>query len=55
MESTWKCEDSVGANITLLIRSLKQQNIRLAPIQATLFLAGLYEDTGNLLQQSRPF
>ena len=40
--------DAVGANITLLIRNLKEQNKRLTPIQATLFLAGLYEDTGNL-------
>jgi CBS domain-containing protein len=31
-----------------LIRNLKEQNKRLTPIQATLFLAGLYEDTGNL-------
>ena len=48
IESTWKCEDAVGANITLLIRGLKQQSKELSPIQATLFLAGLYEDTGNL-------
>jgi nanoRNase/pAp phosphatase (c-di-AMP/oligoRNAs hydrolase) len=48
IDATWQCEDEVGANITLLIRNLKQQNKRLTPIQATLFLAGLYEDTGNL-------
>ena len=48
IDATWKCEDAVGANITLLIRNLKQQNKRLTPIQATLFLTGLYEDTGNL-------
>ena len=48
IEATWKCEGAVGANITLLIRGIKQQNIELTPIQATLFLAGLYEDTGNL-------
>jgi tRNA nucleotidyltransferase (CCA-adding enzyme) len=48
IDATWKCEDAVGANITLLIRGIKQQNIELTPIQATLFLAGLYEDTGNL-------
>ena len=48
IDATWKCEDAVGANITLLIRNLKKQNKRLTPIQATLFLAGLYEDTGNL-------
>ena len=48
IEATWKCEETVGATITLLIRNLKQQNQQLTPIQATLFLAGLYEDTGNL-------
>ena len=48
IDATWQCEDAVGANITLLIRDLKQQNKGLTPIQATLFLAGLYEDTGNL-------
>jgi nanoRNase/pAp phosphatase (c-di-AMP/oligoRNAs hydrolase) len=55
INATWKCVDGVGANITLLIRNLKQQNIKLTTIQATLFLAGLYEDTGNRRQQSRPF
>jgi nanoRNase/pAp phosphatase (c-di-AMP/oligoRNAs hydrolase) len=48
IDATWKCEETVGATITLLIRNLKQQNQNLTPIQATLFLAGLYEDTGNL-------
>ncbi len=48
IDSTWQCEDAVGANVTLLIRNLKKQNKRLTPIQATLFLAGIYEDTGNL-------
>ena len=38
----------MGANITLMIRRLKQEKKILTPIQATLFLAGLYEDTGNL-------
>ncbi|MBL0712922.1 MAG: CBS domain-containing protein [Desulfosarcina sp.] len=48
IDATWRCEEAVGANVTLLIRNLKQQNKRLTPTQATLFLAGLYEDTGNL-------
>ena len=48
IESTWKCQEPVGANITLMIRRLKQEKKVLTPIQATLFLAGLYEDTGNL-------
>ena len=37
IDATWKCEDAVGANVTLLIRNIKQQNQRLTPIQATLF------------------
>ncbi len=48
IEPTWKCQEPVGANITLMIRQLKQEKKILTPIQATLFLAGLYEDTGNL-------
>ena len=48
IKPTWKCQEPVGANITLMIRQLKQENKILTPIQATLFLAGLYEDTGNL-------
>ena len=48
IDATWRCDDAVGANVTLLIRNLKQKNKRLTPIQATLFLAGIYEDTGNL-------
>jgi len=37
-----------GATTTLLVRRLKQEQKILTPIQATLFLAGIYEDTGNL-------
>ncbi|GMQ79587.1 MAG: hypothetical protein BMS9Abin03_012 [Thermodesulfobacteriota bacterium] len=48
IKPTWKCREPVGANITLMIRQLKQEKKILTPIQATLFLAGLYEDTGNL-------
>jgi nanoRNase/pAp phosphatase (c-di-AMP/oligoRNAs hydrolase) len=48
IKPTWKCQEAVGANITLMIRQLKQEKKILTPIQATLFLAGLYEDTGNL-------
>ena len=40
--------EECGANITLMIRELKAQRKLLSPIQATLFLMGLYEDTGNL-------
>ncbi|THB78040.1 MAG: CBS domain-containing protein [Desulfobacteraceae bacterium] len=37
-----------GACITLLTQELEKQRKLITPIQATLFLMGLYEDTGNL-------
>jgi nanoRNase/pAp phosphatase (c-di-AMP/oligoRNAs hydrolase) len=49
IDPTWKSQEDMGANITLLIRQLKEERKLLTPIQATLFLAGLYEDTGNLM------
>lgn len=48
IEASWKCQEECGANITLMIRELKKRRTLLTPIQATLFLAGLYEDTGGL-------
>lgn len=48
MNPDWQCQESIGANITLMIREIKKRNITLTPIQATLFLIGLYEDTGSL-------
>ncbi len=38
----------IGAVTTLLVRELKQHRISLTPIQATLLLTGIYEDTGHL-------
>ncbi|MGE0086719.1 MAG: CBS domain-containing protein [Desulfococcaceae bacterium] len=43
------CQEYMGANITLMVRQLKSEKIPLTPVQATLFLTGLYEDTGNLM------
>jgi nanoRNase/pAp phosphatase (c-di-AMP/oligoRNAs hydrolase)/CBS domain-containing protein len=48
IHASWMCHAAVGANITLMLRCLKAEKIKLSPIQATLFLAGLYEDTGQL-------
>lgn len=44
----WQCREQVGANITLMLRAIKEKKLKLSPIQSTLFMAGLYEDTGNL-------
>jgi nanoRNase/pAp phosphatase (c-di-AMP/oligoRNAs hydrolase) len=46
--AAWKCQESVGATVTLMVRRLKAMRKLITPIQATLFLTGLYEDTGNL-------
>lgn len=48
IDANWKCQEAVGATITLMVRQLKTMRKLITPIQATLFLAGLYEDTGNL-------
>jgi nanoRNase/pAp phosphatase (c-di-AMP/oligoRNAs hydrolase) len=42
------CIEAVGATTTLLVRELRRQHKILTPMQATLLLAGIYEDTGNL-------
>lgn len=48
IDPTWQCSEEMGANITLMLRYLKLPQRPITPIQASLFLAGLYEDTGNL-------
>ena len=42
------CQEKIGACITLLVRELNVRGMSLTPIQATLFITGLYEDTGRL-------
>ncbi|MGE4560165.1 MAG: CBS domain-containing protein, partial [Desulfobulbus sp.] len=44
----WQCVEKVGATVTLMLREIKARHIPLTPLQATLFLIGLYEDTGQL-------
>jgi len=41
-------QEEIGATITLMIREIKKRGTTITPIQATLFLAGIYEDTGHL-------
>jgi tRNA nucleotidyltransferase (CCA-adding enzyme) len=40
--------EPTGATATLLIEQLSQAHARLSPIEATLLLLGIYEDTGSL-------
>ncbi len=41
--------EAMGANTTLMVRELRKHPVQLSPIQSTLLLAGIYEDTGNLM------
>lgn len=41
--------DLVGATTTLLVEQLHAQNTGLEPLEATLLMLGIYEDTGSLL------
>ncbi|HNB51052.1 MAG TPA: CBS domain-containing protein [Anaerolineales bacterium] len=40
--------EPTGANTTLLVETLREQTRTLTPLQATLLLMGIYEDTGSL-------
>jgi tRNA nucleotidyltransferase (CCA-adding enzyme) len=40
--------EDIGATTTLLVESLRQENIKLDLVIATLLLLGIYEDTGSL-------
>lgn len=45
----WQVElHSTGACTTILVEKLRELDITLTPIQATLMLLGIYEDTGSL-------
>ncbi len=41
--------DRVGANTTLLVEKIAEKGIAITPLEATLLLLGIYEDTGSLL------
>ena len=46
--SSWSCQEPLGAATTLLVEALMEKGIELSSIHSTLFLAGIYEDTGHL-------
>lgn len=48
IKADWTCCEAVGSTVTLLVRQLEKESRTLSTIQASLFLAGIYEDTGNL-------
>lgn len=48
IEASWRCQEPVGATVTLLVREMKRRDMELNPLVSTVLLIGLYEDTGHL-------
>jgi nanoRNase/pAp phosphatase (c-di-AMP/oligoRNAs hydrolase) len=48
IEASWQCIEAAGSTVTLLVRELRRRNISLSPLDSTILLIGLYEDTGSL-------
>ncbi len=48
IKADWSCHELVGATSTLFAKRLEERQEEISPILATLFLAGIYEDTGHL-------
>ena len=45
---TWSCQEQIGATVTLLVREMQKRRTELSPLDSTVMLLGLYEDTGHL-------
>ncbi len=48
IEANWRCHRPMGAAVTLLLEEIQRRGRTLSPIEATLCLTGIYEDTGSL-------
>lgn len=48
IEADFRCQEPVGATVTLLVREMKSRQMDLNPLVSTVLLIGLYEDTGHL-------
>ena len=44
--------ENLGATVTMFVEMLEDKNIEIKPIEATLFMIAIYEDTGSLLYSS---
>jgi tRNA nucleotidyltransferase (CCA-adding enzyme) len=52
IEPSWQCQEISGSTVTLLVRELQRKKISLSPLDSTVLLIGLYEDTGHLTYPS---
>ncbi|MGB2895394.1 MAG: CBS domain-containing protein [Anaerolineales bacterium] len=49
LDPSWSAHiEEVGATVTLLVEDVQEAGRNLSPVQATLLLLGIYEDTGSL-------
>ncbi len=48
IQATWTCKERIGSTVTLFARELQKRGIELTPLDSTVMLIGLYEDTGHL-------
>jgi tRNA nucleotidyltransferase (CCA-adding enzyme) len=48
IQAAWSCKERVGATVTLFAREMQKRGIHLTPLDSTVLLIGLYEDTGHL-------
>src|SRR5680860_135021 len=52
IKSERNCYKKVGSTTTILVQKIMKRKINISQIEATLFLLGIYEDTGNFLYLS---
>ena len=48
IDALWKRIEESGATVTMMVEEIKERDIAFSPIHATLFLLGIYSDTGSL-------
>lgn len=48
IKASWICKEHIGATVTLFVREMQRRKMSLTPLDSTILLIGLYEDTGHL-------
>ncbi len=52
IRATWSRKENTGSTVTLLVLEMERRGIELTPLDSTILLIGLYEDTGHLTYPS---
>lgn len=48
IQATWSRKERIGSTVTLFVREMIHRGMHLTPLDSTVLLIGLYEDTGHL-------